>query len=803
VKHSATLPQPILDCGAFPPLLFFVFDAMAKRGEDDQTETKAAEKRRSPRGLPNLNSGALYSPRPLRLSCSACKKRLMSSADFADDRRFESDALRASNSRPRSDPIHTRECNRSARMKKFLWLARLRGPKLSRNAVRRCRPSVQALEDRTVPSTFFVSNRNDDGLGSLRQAVLDANANPGADTIKFKHSAEGTITLASQLTVTGDTAITGPGANDLTVSGGGVVTRIFEIAAGATVGMEKLTIANAAGTPFGNEAILNSGTLTLERSVIASNAGSGVGTVSDGTLTVKSSLITQNGGMGIRTFGGTTNINHSDISHNHAGGVFASGSGPATTIQFTNVTDNNGGAGAGITIYGSGNPMTAVLDHVFVSRNSGGITGGVELNASGPADELIITNSIISGNSADLTPGSYPSVGGIHTYLGRLILRDSVVSGNTGLIVGGVDADSGYGLEVTRSTISNNQASIDNSYPTIGGLSIVYQNAPVLIQDTTISGNVGNVAGGAFCFEDREISIVRSTISGNTAIAHSVSYFGSVGGLNAFFAFFQYTTIDNATISGNTVVADELTSNFAAGGLVLVGSIDHSTIAFNSVVNAPESASVAGGLISYGSTVRNTIVAGNSANNGGPDVFGTLASGGHNLIGILTADATGFVASDLSGTAATPLDPGLRPLGKYGGPTKTHALRHSSLAINAGDNTDAPPTDQRGRTRIVGGTIDIGAYESSFKNGQDDDHDAPMRRRSRPAGVDTLLTQLAADTTHKVANVAASTAIAKHRSIPAAAQVEQFGKAAIHHVGGPLGLSLIPIAEPPGLELTL
>jgi hypothetical protein len=37
-----------------------------------------------------------------------------------------------------------------------------------------------------------------------------------------------------------------------------------------------------------------------------------------------------------------------------------------------------------------------------------------------------------------------------------------------------------------------------------------------------------------------------------------------------------------------------------------------------------------------------------------------------------------------------------------------------SPAINAGDNTGAPATDQRGRPRILGGTIDIGAFESKF-----------------------------------------------------------------------------------------
>jgi len=40
-------------------------------------------------------------------------------------------------------------------------------------------------------ATYTVSNTNDSGPGSLRQAILDANANPGADTIAFAIGAQG------------------------------------------------------------------------------------------------------------------------------------------------------------------------------------------------------------------------------------------------------------------------------------------------------------------------------------------------------------------------------------------------------------------------------------------------------------------------------------------------------------------------------------------------------------------------------------------------------------------------------------
>jgi hypothetical protein len=57
----------------------------------------------------------------------------------------------------------------------------------------------------------------------------------------------------------------------------------------------------------------------------------------------------------------------------------------------------------------------------------------------------------------------------------------------------------------------------------------------------------------------------------------------------------------------------------------------------------------------------------------------------------------------------------LGPLQNNGGPTETHALLPGSIAINRGNNAGAAGLmfDQRGMgfPRIVGGTVDIGAYE--------------------------------------------------------------------------------------------
>ncbi len=63
----------------------------------------------------------------------------------------------------------------------------------------RIRPRLEWMEDRTLLSTFTVSNTGDAGAGSLRQAILDSNADTGqANTIDFDMPGDGVQTIAPQ-----------------------------------------------------------------------------------------------------------------------------------------------------------------------------------------------------------------------------------------------------------------------------------------------------------------------------------------------------------------------------------------------------------------------------------------------------------------------------------------------------------------------------------------------------------------------------------------------------------------------------
>ena len=95
---------------------------------------------------------------------------------------------------------------------------------------------------RAQAATFPVTTTDDSGTGSLRQAILGANAD-GCGNIVFS-SVAGTIALLSPLPcLDANITITGPGTNLLTISGNNQF-RVFSMNSGTTNTLSGLTIAN-------------------------------------------------------------------------------------------------------------------------------------------------------------------------------------------------------------------------------------------------------------------------------------------------------------------------------------------------------------------------------------------------------------------------------------------------------------------------------------------------------------------------------------------------------------------------------
>jgi hypothetical protein len=376
---------------------------------------------------------------------------------------------------------------------------------------------VEALEDRTAPSTFTVQNLADSGLGSLRQVVLDANANPGADLIRFAPGLRGTVGLTSgELGITDNLEIDGPGADRLAVSGNDT-SRVFRINGGVAVSIDGLTVTHGRAVGQGG-GILNAGTLSVSHAVLSDNQvvgvpGATLGTVVDafgggiynsGTLTVSDSGFAHNraiggdgtpGSIGSSALGGaimsagtasapaTANVSSSTFLDNQAiggaAGIGASraGVGGAVTntagtftVSYSLFHDNqavggieNGvpggfGAGVGGAIGNVARPGDAILSvsHCTLTTNRavGGAAGAGTVAQNGRGGA--IANYIFGGLAPPVTIKATASIDS-STLLGNEAVGGAGPTGGTGQ-GGGLANTNGGVLTVSNSLIALNRA---------------------------------------------------------------------------------------------------------------------------------------------------------------------------------------------------------------------------------------------------------------------------------------------------------------------------------------------------------
>jgi hypothetical protein len=299
--------------------------------------------------------------------------------------------------------------------------------------------------------------------------------------------------------------------------------------------------------------------------------------------------------------------------------------------------------------------------------------------SAGPIDNtgtMTISGSILYG------PGSFIGTAAIANS-GVLTLNYSTIKGISAFAPNGNDAHGGAifnqgSLTVNNSTLTNNDVQ--------GGMG-------------TFSGGPGWYArpgiGAGIYMSAGTLSINDSTLSDNRALGgNGTTSYGAYGGHagsgygGGLYIAGGTVSINNSTFDNNQAVNGVNTDNLGYPGDASGGGIDN--------------AAGPGALQMY-----DTILADNSASTAAPDLAGSVASLGYNLIGI-SSGGNGFVASDLLN-----VNPLLGPLQNNGGPTETMALLPGSPAIDAGDNANAPAYDQRGPgyPRIAGGFIDIGAFE--------------------------------------------------------------------------------------------
>lgn len=271
--------------------------------------------------------------------------------------------------------------------------------------------SVEESFSVSVTDAPGVSNLSDSGAGSLRDAIANAGPSGGVE-FESGLALPGTITLTSEISITEDLVVAGPGLDQLTVSGGGT-NRVFSIAAGNVVSMTDLTIADGAGGT--GSAISNQGELNLTRVVVRDSSSSSFGRAggirNDGTLSLAYVELSGNsafngGGIdnrGTLTAYATAFINN-DATGNSGGAVINAG-GTASFLNCTfrqNDADPGGSSdrvGGAIAIFGG---TVQVAFSSFELNTASGEGGAIYVTGSsegGPA-ELQIKASVLGNNSA-------------------------------------------------------------------------------------------------------------------------------------------------------------------------------------------------------------------------------------------------------------------------------------------------------------------------------------------------------------------------------------------------------------------
>ncbi|MEM9030137.1 MAG: right-handed parallel beta-helix repeat-containing protein, partial [Pseudomonadota bacterium] len=293
-----------------------------------------------------------------------------------------------------------------------------------------------AIELQVEPTSLVVTISSDivddtDGETSLREAVVFANAQSGADTITFDATAadftgdalirltQGEIEITDSLTIDGSTAggtvvITGDAKDDDITRIGTDITDVAASLDGQDLLDDNSRLFNARG-----DAALSLTALTLTggRTTAedargdggAIRSGDGAVTLTDSAVSGNSTAGSYNPGGGIRSVDGAVTLTNSTVSGNSTAGASAGGGGI------------DGGRG-GVTLINS-----TVSGNSTAGENSSG--GGIDGFGG-----VTLINSTVTGNS---TTGASAYGGGILSGFGGVTLTDSIVLGNVAVNGGG------------------------------------------------------------------------------------------------------------------------------------------------------------------------------------------------------------------------------------------------------------------------------------------------------------------------------------------------------------------------------
>lgn len=531
-------------------------------------------------------------------------------------------------------------------------------------------------------ATYTVINTNDSGVGSLRQGIIDANANPGGDSIQLDPTINGTITLLSELpAITEDLII--DASTGLAVAG----PELILDGAGMTWGL-KFTAGTSSIKDLGiKNAAVCVQAMTGAAVTIGDSGTDGIVEI-DGCPTA-----------GIDFNGSTGSIYHTSIGMSSANGsgIYLQGAWYDITIGGGNLNESNvisNNTENGIYIGGSGNNVT-------IKGNT------IGLNAAGDADNGNSKNGIYAANGANgvviggIGAGERNVISGnnwhgIHLEANSVAVRGNYIGTTAAGTAGIANSFSGIQIESSSNTIGGSTNVDGNiiSGNTQNGIKI---SAALRAANSNIirKNYIGTNAAGTAAIANVEGILIDSgalnTAIGGDSMGNLISG-NSSNGIKISGASTSGTSIQGNTIGlaadGSTAVSNAANGIFVEGDSTIIGTANtagavnviSSNGSFGVDLAGADSSTIVNnyiGVNSDGTTANvNLSNAIQIENTGTLNTIGGTAAGAGNII---AAGANNCV--NLAGTA-----------GDYNSIRRNNCLSGTLMNVSGGNESIATPS---------------------------------------------------------------------------------------------------------------
>lgn len=382
----------------------------------------------------------------------------------------------------------------------------------------------------TKAATYTVSTNADSGAGSFRQAIIDANANAGADTINF--TASGTITISSTMdAITESVIIDGTTAPDTfggvdVILGGSSSIDCMQITGGSSTTIKGIGFSGCRKgilATYGASGIILGGAASREYLVVDGSTVAGISLEGAGTVTILGSQF------------GINAANKSGISITDGTTITIGGSGTNEQNEIVSSTDDGilVGASTGVTI--KGNYIGQKLEGSIAGNGRHGIFVNGLATSLTIGGSLVADRNYILGNSQNgikLSDNTSSAATVKQNYIGISATGFVAANGAEGIYISTpnnvIGATSSQGNVISGNTLSGVYLTGANAYlnsivgNTIGldgtGLTAKGNGANGILIDGGNAGSYNTIEGNTISSNTQNGIKISDTATGTTYI---------------------------------------------------------------------------------------------------------------------------------------------------------------------------------------------------------------------------------------------------------------------------------------------